>query len=531
MKQPGTASKRHYPVFPLIALLAGCTVGPDYQAPQTQVPAKFGPATATQTASQPSDQMLMQWWTTLNDAKLSELVRRAGEGNLNLQIAEARVREARALRDVVAADFWPQINLGTGYDYRAGSVNAQPQVSGSPGLGRQVAATAVRSLATSAQTGRFTPGQIASSTGIGLISNKITTGGTSAPDRKFNLFQLGFDARWEMDVFGGIRRSVEAADAELAAAREDQHDILVTVTAEVARNYIEVRSLQRRLFIAHENITTQRETLKLSQSRWKAGLTSELDVAQAEAQLYTTSSQIPLLESQLDQAIHRLSVLLGQEPSALTAELKEARPIPAGLPDIPVGLPSDLLRRRPDVRRAERQLAAATARIGVATADLFPKFALTGSFGTQTTDIQHFLDRPSFFWSVGPDASWPIFEGNRIRSNILLREAQSEQLLRAYEQSVLVALQEVSDALTVYNKEKLRYRELAAAVEAIRRALSLANERYAKGLSDFLSVLDSERSLYQSQDLLAQSETTTVTSALAFYKALGGGWPISEQDQ
>ncbi|HSW46747.1 MAG TPA: efflux transporter outer membrane subunit, partial [Phycisphaerae bacterium] len=339
-----------------------------------------------------------------------------------------------------------------------------------------------------------------------------------------NLFQTGFDATWEVDVFGGVRRSVEAAGADIQAAEEYQRHVLVSLLSEVARNYIETRSNQRRLTIAAENISSQQDTLELTRTRFNAGLTSELDVAQAQAQLATTQSQVPVLEMLLAQAIHRLGVLLGQPPESLVDELVQAAPIPAVPPEIPVGLPSELLHRRPDIRRSERQLAAATARIGVATAELFPRFSLTGSFGTQTDDIQHFLDRKSLFWSVGPTMSWPIFDAGRIRANIDVQDIRQQQALALYQQAILIALEEVENALVAYRQEQVRYRHLATAAKSNRRAFDLANERYAKGLADFLSVLESQRSLYVTEDALIQSEGRAVASLIAIYKALGGGW-------
>jgi NodT family efflux transporter outer membrane factor (OMF) lipoprotein len=347
-------------------------------------------------------------------------------------------------------------------------------------------------------------------------------------EREQNLFQAGFDANWEIDVFGGVRRAVEASEADIQAAEEAQRYVLVSLLSEVGRNYIEARSGQRRLAIAHENIVSQRDTLELTRTRFNAGLTSELDVAQAESQLATTQSQVPLLEVLVKQAIHRLGVLLGQPPESLLDELNREAPIPTLPPQVPVGLPSDLLERRPDIRRSERELAAATARIGVATSELFPRFSLTGSFGSQTDDMQHFLDRKSLFWSVGPTMSWPVFDAGRIRANIDMQDARQQQALMMYQQAILIALEEVENTLVAYRQEQVRHKHLTTAVQANRRAVDVAHERYTKGLADFLSVLESQRALYVTEDAMVQSEGQAVGSLIALYKALGGGWEAGE---
>jgi outer membrane protein, multidrug efflux system len=281
--------------------------------------------------------------------------------------------------------------------------------------------------------------------------------GGSVPAVKLeqDLFQSGFDASWEIDLFGGVRRSIEAADADLAAAREDLRDTLVSLLAEVACDYVEVRAFQRRLAIAQDNIRS--ETLELTRARFEAGLTSQLDVVQAASQLATTQAQVPTLGASLTQGIHRLGVLIGQEPGALLAELSTAAPIQTVLPEVPVGLPAELLRHRPDVRRAERQLAAATARIGVAVADLFPKLSLTGSLGLQSDLLADLSQGTSRSWSVGPTLSWPIFEAGRIRANIAVQGAREEQKLSTYEQTVLAALEPVSIRYHLTNSRLLRY--------------------------------------------------------------------------
>ena len=331
-------------------------------------------------------------------------------------------------------------------------------------------------------------------------------------------------------MFGGTRRAVEAATADLAAAEYGRRDVLVSLLGEVARNYVEARGFQRRLAIARENIRAQADVLELTRERYHAGLSSDLDVQQAAALLGTTESEVPSLETGFQASTHRLGVLLGQPPGALAGELANEKPIPAGPPEVPVGLPSELLRRRPDIQRAERELAAATARVGTAVADLFPKFSLTGSVGLQSTAVSDWFTGGSRFWSVGPTAQWRLFEAGRIRANIRVQNAREEQALAAYEQTVLASLEDVENALTAYAKEQTRRGSLAGAVESDQQALQIAGQLYEKGLVDFLRVLDSQRSLYTTQDALVQSEITVSLNLVSLYKALGGGWENAGQE-
>ncbi len=468
----------------LLASVSGCVVGPNYRPPQVPVPATWSEGQPNGVVARAA--ATAQWWTTFKDPVLESLIGRAVQSNLDVRTAAARVREARAQRGVTAADLWPTINVSGSYTRNRRSEN----VAGLPS------------------------GAASSTAGGGIPSVK--------PEH--DLFQSGFDASWEIDVFGGVRRSIQAADADLAASQEALRNVLVTLLAEVARNYVEVRGFQRRIAIAQDNIRSQQETLALTRARFDAGLTSELDVAQAAAQLATTQSQVPTLETSLKQGIHRLGVLLGQEPGALLSEFSTEAPIPTAPPEVPVGLPSELLRRRPDVRRAERQLAAATSRIGVATADLFPRFSLTGSLGLQSNLLADLPKGASRFWSVGPTLSWPIFEAGRIRANIAVQDARTAQQLSTYEQTVLTSLEDVENALVAYSREQVRRAQLADAVEANRRAVALSNELYLRGLGNFLNVLDSQRALFSSQSDQVQSEATVSTDVVALYKALGGGW-------
>lgn len=491
----------------VMLVLSGCTVGPDYKRPQPELPAKFGEslpstiqpttspttrAAATQAATtQPVN--LAEWWGSFNDPILSQLMDEAMLSSLDLQAATARLREARYQRGVASSNYYPQADANGSYTRRRSSLNAF-SVGTSPGAG----------------TGGTGGGSTGAAFGVG--------------DRDTDLFQAGFDANWEIDVFGGTRRGVEAADADIQAAIEDRRDVLVSLLSEVGRNYIELRSAQRQYKVAQNNLDAQRQTLELTQSRFRAGLISELDVARAQAQVATTAAQVPAVETSIRQSIHRLSVLLGKEPNAMSAALAPAVEIPAIVPIVPVGLPSELLRRRPDIRRAERQLAAATARIGEATADYFPKFVLTGSIGQQSQKASHLFDANSTFWSFGPGISWSAFNGGRVRANVGVQNARQQQALIQYENTVLTSLEEVENALVAYDREQARRLELSNAVAANRRAVDLANQLYDRGLVDFLNVLQAQQSLFASEDQLVQSDAAVSANLVALYKALGGGW-------
>jgi outer membrane protein, multidrug efflux system len=339
-----------------------------------------------------------------------------------------------------------------------------------------------------------------------------------------NVYQSGFDASWELDVFGGTRRGVEAAHASVAAAVFNRQDAQVTLVSEVARNYVEARSYQRRLAIARENIKAQQDTVALARERYEHGVTTNLDVDQATTVLARTQAQIPTLESGLQTAIHRLGVLLGQDPGSLMTELSTDAPIPTTPPIVPTGLPSDLLLRRPDIRSAERQLAAANAQIGVATSDLFPKFSLTGNVGLESVSASDWFTAGSRYWSVGPTVQWRIFDAGRIRSNIHLQNAKEEEALATYEKTVLSGFEDVENALVAYAKEQTRNISLKQAVETSQNSLQIARQQYATGVITFINVLDAERSLYQAQDDLVQSDQLVTQNLIALYKALGGGW-------
>ena len=482
MKHVKLVNEFRFATAGLIFLAAGCSVGPNYEKPGLSVPATWTEARQNGVDTRATD--LAQWWNAFNDPLLNSLVERAMRSNLDLRLAEARIREARAVRIVTASGAWPAVDVSGSYTRNRSSENA----IGAPAQGAVIA----------------------------------PSGGGRDLDQ--NLYRSGFDANWEIDVFGGVRRSVEAADATIDATVEDRRDVLVTLLGEVAKNYIDLRGFQHRLGVARANLKTQQDTLELTRVRFQAGLASDLDVAQQEAQVNATASQIPTLESSLKQAAYGLDVLLGLQPGALWTELAKETPIPGLPPEVLVGLPSELLRRRPDIRRAERQLAAATAQVGAATADLFPKFFLTGVAGLQSVSASDWITGGSKFWSIGPRITWPVFDAGKIRANIEIRNAQQEQALTQYEKSILNAFRDVETALVNYANEQARYRSLTDAVAANRRAVAMANELYVRGLNDFLNVLDTQRSLYVTESELVQSEATMATNLVALYKALGGGW-------
>jgi NodT family efflux transporter outer membrane factor (OMF) lipoprotein len=466
-------------VLPFAANVA-CTLGPRYSRPAAPVPPNFSEAPAGHVAA--ADRAsIARWWTAFRDPVLDRLLVHAVADNLDLEIAAARVREARAARGIVTSRGLPQVDASAAYS-RTQRSEAVPPFNTDAG-------------ATSPFGARVQDG-----------------------------FQAGFDASWELDVFGGVRRDREAALAQVQAAEEGRRDVLVTVIAEVARNYVELRGAQRRLEILEATLRSQRDTLDLVAARFDAGLGSELDVTRAESLLHATESERPQLERLARRAIHALRVLLGGDQATVTPMLENPGSIPVAAPELPSILPSELLSRRPDLRRAERELAAATARIGVATADLFPRFSFVGNFGRRSEDFADLGSGSSELWAIVPGFRWPIFSGGRVRANIRVQEARQEQALRQYQKAVLVAVEEVENALSAHVRNQHRKTELRASVAASRRALDLATERYTGGLESFLSVLDAQRSLYATEDLLIQSESNIAVDVIAVYKALGGGW-------
>jgi NodT family efflux transporter outer membrane factor (OMF) lipoprotein len=448
-------------------------MGPDFQRPETKVSSQWvGQATMAPEAASVGEQNLARWWMVFNDPQLTSLVERAMQVNLDLKIAESRIRQARAAMGIAGADLGPTVDTAASY-----------RRSRTPGSGNS---------------------------GEGVTSN---------------LYRMGFDAGWEIDLFGGLRRGVEAAGADLDTAVESRRDLLVSLSAEVAGNYLNLRSLQQRIAIARRNLLALEHSVDLTRKRFGAGFVGKLDVVRAEAVAATTAGQIPLLEAQAKQTIYSLSLLLGGEPSTLLTELTPDSALPVAIATVPLGLPADLVSQRPDIRRAEAKIHAATARIGVAKADLLPKFTITGSLGLQNNTFNSVFNQASSAWSLGPSLNWPLFDMGRGRANLELKEALQEEELLAYEQTVLGALREVENALVASTKEEEHRQTLVQAVAANRAAVDLATTLYTAGQTDFLAVLDAQRSLYAAEDGLAQSSRTVSTNLVALFKALGGGWP------
>jgi multidrug efflux system outer membrane protein len=455
----------------VVLLFTACaSVGPDYVPPSKPTPQSWHSELGQGLRNNSLDtETLARWWTTFDDPDLSRLINRAVENNLEVKEASSRVREARARRGVSEAGFYP-------------ALDAEASVT------------------------------------------KRRSGGNTGKSETSTLYIGSFDAGWEIDIFGGVRRSVEAADADLRAAGEDLNDVLVSLLAEVALNYVELRTYQTRLDLAQANSKAQEETFDIASSRYQAGLGGELAVQQARYNLENTRSQIPTLRTGLEETLNRLAVLTAQAPGSLHDSLNQHRAIPVTPPSVAVGVPAETLRRRPDVRRAEYQLVAETARIGVAEADLYPKLRLAGSIGLEASKSVDFFDIAGHFWSFGPTISWNIFDAGAVRKNIEAQSAVREQVLFAYEAAVLGALEEVENTLTAYAQEILRRERLLDAVSAAQEATTLAEAQYTAGLMDFSDVLDAQRSLLSFQDQLAQSEGTVTTNLVRLYKALGGGW-------
>jgi NodT family efflux transporter outer membrane factor (OMF) lipoprotein len=511
-------------------LASGCTVGPDYQPPHVTVSTNFNELDASTSAipaTQPSAmnaraEPIVEWWSTLRDPTLSSLVERAARQNLSLQQATSRVRQARADLVIAGGRLLPTVNSSAGYAVSRGSENITLPFGGGSGSGTGGSGNTPSILRQ--QSGNGGGNGASQTTARGGPASPLGEGGL--PGTQTELYQIGLDATWEIDLFGGVRRGVEAAGADLAASVEDRRSVLTSLLAEVARDYLQLRGLQQRLVIARANLRTQQETLDLTLSRFRSGFVTELDVSRARTQVAQTQSAIPPLEGQTRQMIHALSTLIGQQPAALSDELKAVAPLPSAPPDVPVGLPSSLLARRPDIRRAEQQIRAANARVGVATADLFPKFAITGGAGLDSSHAKNLFSWDSRYFILSPGVSWNLFDGGRIRANIQAQTEQRQQLMLAYQDRVLKALQETEDAIVVYATEQARHAALVDAEKAARASVDIARDQYKQGVVDFLTVLDTQRELLTAQDQLVQSDQLTATNLVALYKALGGGWEI-----
>jgi multidrug efflux system outer membrane protein len=456
-------------------LLAACAVGPNYSAPET-APAVLKNAQSPAFIAQTPE---AAWWREFEDTELDNLVRRALAANLDLRSAYDRVKAARAVFVERNFDYTPHIQSHATYSH------ADEQVPG------------------------FGPGRI-----------------NARSD------SLGFDATWEIDLFGHVRHSVEAARADLGAERANYRDAQVTVAAEIARNYFELRGAQKRLTVARENLDSERQTLELTQLLEEAGRGSELDVQRSRARLKSIEATIPPLEATEKQAAYRLAVLIGDRPGALDQELRPAA-VATYAKALPIGDPAELLRRRPDVRAAERQLAAATARLGVATADLFPRVSVTGFVGFLSGDVGRLFGttpgNDARAWSIAPTISWAAFDMGSVRARLRASEAQSDAAAANYEKVVLTALEDTENSLVAYSTSQTQLKSLAEQAAASRRAADLAETQYREGVADFLVLLDAHRTQLDAEDSVAQAETAVNVSVVAIYKAFGGvGQPLSD---
>ena len=452
-----------------LTVLGGCAVGPNYKAPDATTEPSF---TRGDQPGLSTNSPTVRWWRSFNDETLNQLVDSAVATNIDLRIATANLREARALRRLARFDLAPTVTANGLYENRRNS-----EIVSRPG-----------------------------------------------EDRHLEFYDAGFDATWELDFFGRVRRSTEAARAQAEALEAARRDVLLIVIAEVARNYVELRGTQHQLDVAIRNATNQSETVQITQSRLEGGRGTQFDVARARAQFNSTLAIIPPLEAQIARTIHRLSVLTGQQPGALVEALSKPAPLPNAPELVALGDPTELLRRRPDVRVAERDLAASTARIGVETADLFPRVTFIGRVGVQAETLSGLGESGSDTWSFGPRITWAFLDIGRVQARIKAAGARTEAQLANYERTVLNALEEIESALVEWGREQARRDYLRQSAVASEEAAALARQRYEAGAADFLNVLDAERVLLEGQNELAASQTRAATALVAVYKALGAGW-------
>jgi len=468
--------------------LAGCAVGPDYRMPDIAVPGSFLHPVAQithKTARKPSGD-LVEWWRSLRDPELNSLVGRALESNLDLEIALTRLQEARTQELVVIGESLP-----------AG------EASGGGGIGTGTNLTVSR------------------------VSDVLRSAENAANLHKLNVAG-GFDAAWEIDLFGKFQREIEAASYDAEALADARDWILVTVAADVARAYLDMRALQRELAVLRENIGVAKGSLNFEKARFQRGITNELDVALAERHLATLQAGVAPLEAQVAASQHVIAVLLGQFPEDLAKELASPGKLPALPAQIPPGLPIELLRRRPDIHAAERQLAAATARIGVATADLFPRVIVSGALGGQGGPQSSSAIPITFIGAAGPSVYWPLLDFGTLDAIVDIADLQAHELLINYKQVILTAVQQVDDAIASYAAEEERLRNLDRALLGARRATKLASERYDRGLTDYLNVLDAERQQFDLEEQYVISQQNAAKQLVTLYKALGGGWELHQ---
>ena len=460
----------------LLASLSGCQVGQDFQRPQTS-DVQWLPIQGEQAASQVNTTPYSaRWWEIFRDPQLSSLIDRAAASNLDLKMAEARLAQSRAARQVIAGEQVPSVDGKLGYQRKRNSAEGLNDPSGNEGRAA------------------------------------------------FSQWDGGINASWEVDLWGRVKREVEAADANVDVADNDQRAALLSLQAEVARDYLQLRGTQSVLAVTRQNLQLSRNSLELSKVRQGSGVATNLDVAEAAAQVSAVESRLPVLEQRQARLINALSLLLAQSPRALQSELEEPVEMVAVPATVPVGLPSELAQRRPDIRRAEARLHAATASIGVAQGDFYPRIVLSGNVGFQALQLSDLGSWGSRQFGIGPQLGLPIFEGGRLRGMLRLREAQEQETALAYQQTVLRAWQEIDDSMSLYNASQLQQRKLDEAVRQNRIALDTARRQYTEGVVDFLTVLTVQRTLLANEEQWVQSSTTQAQALVGLYSALGGGW-------
>ena len=468
----------------LASLLAGCAVGPNFVPPDPSLPQQsfFAAATRKPVVSTRADEAPVDpdWWALFHDRKLTALEQRVATANLDVRTATIRLAESRYQRGATASSLFPTLD----------------------------------------DNGSYKRYQISNSVIEGVAGDQVPPSAL-AP---FNLFQQGFDASWELDIWGHVRRQVEAADADIDVAADQRRGALVSALAEVARDYIQLRGIQEQLRIARNNVKTETDILDITKDRQKTGVVTGLDVENAAAQVDSPRATIPNLERQESEAINALSLLLDEPPGGLAADLVSPGAIPPPPPRIPVGIPSDLARRRPDVRQAEAQLHEATADVGVAVAAFYPTVSFNGTVGFQALDLKSLWKGASLEYNFGPSVSMPLFEGGKLTSTLDLRTAQQQEAWINFHETVLKAWHDVVNALVAYRTEAARHRELLQQVDHAGKALDLARSRYRDGVEQFVTVLDAERTLLSAQQGAAQSATNVSIYIVSLYKALGGGW-------
>jgi len=469
--------------------LAGCAVGPDYEAPKPQLPGGYHLLDAQQASKTEPGAVSTRWWQTFNDPQLNSLIDRAIEGNLTLQQAVLRIAGARQELAQARGGLFPSLN---------GSAKVTRQQLGLEGLLK--------------------------ANGVTDQLDSDTASQLSSLEQPVTLYQGSFDASWELDLWGKVRRQVELADAQTQAAIEQRNDALVSLEAEVARAYLQLRGAQATIATLEQQIAVAQQSWELTQSQQRNGLAPLTDVENARAQLSSLQAQLPQYQSQARQAMNGLAVLLGKTPGALDNELFAPKAMPALPQMVPVGIPATLARRRPDIRQAEATLHAQTANIGVSVAQLFPSLSLTGQLGVRNTDVSYLDNWSSHFYSVGPSLSIPIFQGGRLVSSVRLARAQQASAALDYRQTVLTALQDVENALVSYRADQARVTALDETTGSLQRAFDLASDSYRQGISTFIDVLDAQRQLAQAQEQATQARMQSALDLVALYKALGGGW-------